>query len=141
MANANEGTKKAIEKVEDKVNQTASDVQNKVSTTQDKVADLASATSNTVQKAQDFVNDKATQINDYAHQAYDKAYDTANKLGTRATDAYNASADYVRNIDVEKARETVKTAVKEKPELSIAIAALTGLVIGLLIGRSGGDRN
>lgn len=142
MPNTNEAAKKAVD---NKGNETSNNAQNKMTETKNTAADTASDASGSIQKAaetaQSFVSDKAQQINDYAQQAYGKAYETANKLGSRATDAFNTSAEYVKNIDVEKARESVKTAVKEKPELSIAIAALTGLVIGLIIGRSGGDKN
>ena len=145
MANPNEAAKKATDKVENKTEETLSNVQDKVEAVKGQASDAISAGGAAVQRAketaQNFVSDKADQISSYANQAYDKASETATKLGSKASEAISSSADYVKNIDVDKARETVKTAVQDKPELSIVIAALTGLVIGLIIGRTGGGRS
>ena len=140
MTNSNEATKKAADKVDDKTEESTAGIQKKVGDdAKDKTSETISAAGETIQKAtetaKNFVSDKAGQIGTYAQQTYDKA----NQLGGRAAEAISSSADYVKNIDVEKARDTVKTAVKEKPELSIVIAALTGLVIGLVIGRTRKD--
>lgn len=138
-----DATRKATDKANDNdvVEKNTDNLQNKAEDLKGKTADAISGSSDAIQKAknsaQTFVSDKTDQVSSYAQQAYGKAYDKAADLGSRATEALSNSADYVRNIDVDKARETVKTTVQDKPELSIVIAALTGLVIGLVIGRTG----
>lgn len=139
MANPNEATRKAEDKIENKATEVSGNVQGKAADAKDKVSETASSAGETIQKAkeatQNFIGDKAGQIGTLAQQTYDKASDKAAQLGNRAADAISSSADYVKNIDMEKARKVVK----DKPELSIMIAALTGLVIGLVIGRSRKD--
>lgn len=139
MANTGTGeaVKKAINKTDENTEKLSENLQNQGTELKEKFDGAVSAGSDAVQKvkesAQNFVSDKKEQISTYAHQAYDKA----GELGNRASEALSSSADYVRNIDVDKARDAVKNTVQDKPELSIVIAALTGLVIGLVIGRTG----
>jgi hypothetical protein len=42
----------------------------------------------------------------------------------------------VREFDLAEKKEQVLGAIKERPELSIAVAGIGGLLIGLLIGRA-----
>lgn len=82
--------------------------------------------------AQDFLFDKSDKVNSYAHQTIEKA----NTLGHRAADALDASSGYVRNFDLAETRQQVMDTIKQRPEVSIAVAGVFGLLIGLLIGRS-----
>ncbi len=101
----------------------------------EKVSDNLSSASEKVHHGSDtahgFLNDKADVINDYAHQTIEKA----NEIGHRAADVLANSSDYIKNFDVAETRRQVKDTIKEKPELSIAVAAVFGLLIGLLISR------
>jgi ElaB/YqjD/DUF883 family membrane-anchored ribosome-binding protein len=82
--------------------------------------------------AQDFLFDKTDKVNSYAHQTIEKA----NHLGHRAADALDASSGYVKNFDLAETRQQVMETIKQRPEVSIAVAGVFGLLIGLLIGRS-----
>lgn len=141
MADVGEAAKKAANNMDRESEKLANNVRETADEAKSKVSEAISTGGEAVQKAkestQKFVSEKADQIGTYAHQVYDKAYDKAGQLGNRASEAISNSADYVRNLDVEKARDAVKNTVQEKPELSIVIAAMTGLVIGLIIGRTG----
>lgn len=82
--------------------------------------------------AQDFLIDKTDKVNTYAHHTIE----AANHLGHRAADALDASSGYVRNFDLAETRQQVMATIKQRPEVSIAVAGVFGLLIGLLIGRS-----
>lgn len=82
--------------------------------------------------AQDFLFDKSDKVNSYAHQTIEKA----NHLGHRAADALDASSGYVRNFDLAETRQQVAETIKQRPEISIAVAGVFGFLIGFLIGRS-----
>ena len=82
--------------------------------------------------AQDFLFEKTDKVNSYAHQTIEKA----NHLGHRAADALDASSGYVRDFNLAETRQQVLETIKQRPEVSIAVAGVFGLLIGLLIGRS-----
>lgn len=71
------------------------------------------------------------KVGEYAQQGLEKA----NQYKQQAADALASSKDYIKNFDYSAAGQQIKTTVKEKPEVSIAIAGIFGLLIGLLIGR------
>lgn len=125
QAKADENKTENNDKSHDKTN----DVKDNASESLSKKTDT---TEESIFTEHSFLSDKVEQIGTFAQQTFDKA----SNLGTRATQAISNSAEYVKNIDVGKARDTVKNTVAEKPELSIAIAGITGLIIGLLIGRT-----
>ncbi|HLA96458.1 MAG TPA: hypothetical protein VK612_12110 [Pyrinomonadaceae bacterium] len=82
--------------------------------------------------AQDYLLEKSDKVNTFAHQTIEKA----NQLGHKAAEAIDASSGYVRDFDIAEKREQVLGAIKERPELSLAVAGISGLLIGLLIGRA-----
>jgi ElaB/YqjD/DUF883 family membrane-anchored ribosome-binding protein len=81
--------------------------------------------------AQTYLDQKADSVNEFAHQTIGKA----NEFGHRAAEALNTSSDYVRNFDFEETRGQLKTSIQKRPEVSIAIAGIFGLMLGLLIGK------
>lgn len=81
--------------------------------------------------AEGFLSDKAEIINEYAQQTIEKV----NQIGQRTVEALANSSDFVRKFDISDARQQVKKTIKNKPELSIAVAGVFGLLVGLLIRR------
>jgi ElaB/YqjD/DUF883 family membrane-anchored ribosome-binding protein len=86
--------------------------------------------------AQDFLFDKSDKVNTFAHSTIEKA----SHLGHRAADALDASSGYVREFDMAEKRDQVLGTIRERPEISLAIAGAFGLAIGLLVGRAMGSR-
>lgn len=82
--------------------------------------------------AQDYLLEKSDKVNSYAHQTIE----AAGHLGHRAADALDASSGYVKNFDLAETRQNVVESIRQRPEVSIAVAGVFGLLIGLLIGRS-----
>lgn len=112
----------------EQIGETASNYKGKVS---DNLAGAADKVHEKSDTAQGFLSDKADVINEYAHHTIEKA----NQIGHKAADVLANSSDYVKNFDIAETRQQVKATIKDKPELSIAIAGIFGLLIGLLIGR------
>jgi ElaB/YqjD/DUF883 family membrane-anchored ribosome-binding protein len=112
-----------------------SQFEDKANIYKEKVSDNLSGAAGKVHEksdtAQEYLNQKADSVNDFAHQTIGKA----NELGHRAAEALNTSSDYVRNFDLEEAGTRIKTTVQQRPEISIAVAGIFGLMLGLLIGR------
>ena len=103
----------------------------------DNVAGAAEKVDQKSNTAQVFLGDKADVINEYAYKTIEKA----NEIGHRAADVLAVSSNYVKNFDFAEARQQVTTTIKNKPELSIAVAGIFGLLIGLLIGRNKQAKN
>ena len=80
---------------------------------------------------QEFLSKQADKANDYAHQTIDKA----NQLSHRAAESLNASAEYVKNFDLAETTQQIKKTMKQKPELTLTLVGIFGLLIGLIIGR------
>lgn len=127
--------KQFTENIGDHVEKTVEQVENKVETIKDKVSNNLSHFADKVhQKAdsgQSFLDDKAHSVGNIVHQTVEKA----NKIGHRAADAISESSDYIKNFDLEGTKESVKAVIKERPEVTIAAAALLGLLVGFLVGR------
>ena len=128
-------TGNTVEKIKQNLQQKVEKIGETTNAYKGKVSENLSGASDKFHESSDsakgFLNDKADVINDYAHQTIDKA----NQIGHRAADALANSSDYVKNFDVTETGRQVKKTIKQKPELSITIAAVFGLLIGLLIGR------
>lgn len=120
--------KKEVQVKAEKIGETASNHKGKVS---DNLAGAADKVHEKSDTAQGFLSDKADVINEYAQQTIEKV----NQIGHKAADALATSSDYVKNFDIAQKRQQVTATIKDKPELSIAIAGIFGLLIGLLIGR------
>lgn len=135
-----------FETVKDELKTKITQIEDKAAVYKEKVSDnLLGAAEKVHEKsdtAQNYLDQKADKINDFTHQKADSINDLAhqtigkaNEIGHRAAEALNTSSDYVRNFDFEEARTQVRTTIQQKPAVSIAIAGIFGLMIGLLIGR------
>jgi ElaB/YqjD/DUF883 family membrane-anchored ribosome-binding protein len=89
----------------------------------------------------------ADSTTSYLESGVEKVHDialtsieTANKAGHRAADAISGASEYIREADLKKAGQDIRETVVRKPELSLAIAGLFGLALGLLLGRRSSDR-
>ena len=116
------------EKLKDKVVQKVGQTKDKVTENLSTAADKFHEKSDT---AQDFLASGADNLNEYAHQAIGKV----NQIGHRAADALSSSSEYINNFDYEKTKQQVVETIKEKPQISLAIAGIFGLIIGLILGR------
>ena len=73
------------------------------------------------------------------HDAALSSIEKANRAGHYAADAIAGASDYIRETDLRKAGQDIRETVVRKPELSLAIAGLFGLALGLLLGRRSSD--
>jgi ElaB/YqjD/DUF883 family membrane-anchored ribosome-binding protein len=55
--------------------------------------------------------------------------------GTQASEWLNRSADYIRDMDVNKVKSDVQNEVKRNPGRSLLIATAAGLILGALFRR------
>ncbi|MGI8788012.1 MAG: DUF883 family protein [Pyrinomonadaceae bacterium] len=101
-----------------------------------------SANAELVKNAEEKVKSAAGQVSETINAYKEKAFeytqqglDKANQLKRQAADALASSTDYIKNLDLEETRQQLRATVKERPEVSIAIAGIFGLLIGLIIGR------
>ncbi|HQU83541.1 MAG TPA: hypothetical protein PKY59_10465 [Pyrinomonadaceae bacterium] len=140
--NTNTATKKVTENIEDvkntakeKVGQYLETSGEKISNVKEKLSDNLAGAAEKLHKnsdsAQDYLNKKADQFNEIAHEKIEKA----NQFGHRAAATLEGSSDYVKNFDFAEAGNKIKTTVKQKPQIGIALAGIFGLLIGLLVGR------
>lgn len=120
-----ETTESYKERIAEKLGEVKTKVSDNLSVAAEKVHARSDA-------AQDFLFEKSDKVNTYAHQTIEKA----NHLGHKAADALDVSSGYVRNFDLAETRQQVMDTIKQRPEVSIAVAGVFGLLIGLLIGRS-----
>lgn len=80
--------------------------------------------------------DKYSEIvNQYARNTIEKANQITQQIGGQATDFLSASSEYIKNIDFNAAGEKVKKTIKDKPEISLAVAATAGLLVGFWLAR------
>ena len=73
------------------------------------------------------------------HDAALSSIEKANRAGHYAADAISGASEYIRETDLKKAGQDLRQTVTRKPELSLAIAGLFGLALGLLLGRRSSD--
>lgn len=132
LGNTTPGT---FETVKDELKNKFGQLGDKATVYKEKVSDNLSTVAEKVHEksdtAQNYLDQKADSINEIAHQTIGKA----NEIGHRAAEALTTSSDYVRNFDFEETRGQIKTSIQQRPELSIAIAGIFGLMLGMLIGR------
>ncbi len=100
-------------------------------TVADKFAGAADVVHEKADAAQHVLNDKADRVNEVAHNAIEKI----NYFGHKAAESLERSSDYVRDFDLSETRRNLTNRVGERPEMSLAIAGIVGLALGLLIGR------
>lgn len=134
-----ENLKNKANDVKEKVTSNLSGAAEKVSANLSGAADTVHTKTDAVQenlsgkadKVGEFAQQAAGKVDEYAHQTVEKA----NQIGHKAADAIASSSDYIKNFDLEETKQQVRESFREKPELTIAIAGIFGLLIGLLIGR------
>ena len=134
-----ENLKNRASDVKEKVSANLSGAAEKVSANLSGAADTVHTKTDAVQenligkadKVGEFAQQAAGKVDEYAHQTVEKA----NQIGHKAADVLASSSDYIKNFDLEETKQQVKESFKEKPELTIAIAGIFGLLIGLLLGR------
>lgn len=97
----------------------------------DSVSNINASVEKGVEELKSNLSDKTERLTEMAQQTLEKA----NNLGSRASDAVKDSASYVRSLDFEQAGAAVKKVMKEQPGLSIAIAGVAGLIVGLIVAR------
>lgn len=99
------------------------------------VAENLSHTAGTVHDqsdaAQAYLDQKADRVNEIAHKTIDKV----NSFGHKTADAIETSSEYLKELDLAEKRQMIRENISRRPELSVMLAAVTGLTIGLLIGR------
>ena len=127
--------KEKIAEVEKMVKDTENTVENKVENVKNIVSDnlsnIAEKVHEKIDASQAFLDKKTTEAGKYINKTVEKA----NDLGHRAGETLKDGSEYIKNFDVEKARESVKVAIKEKPEIILVAVGLFGLLIGYLVGR------
>ncbi len=123
-----ENIKQGVQQKAEKLGEKTSEYKSKVSENISGAADKFDKSPN---NAQGFLNGKTDVINEYAHQTIEKV----NEIGHRAAAVLANSSDYIKKFDAAETRQQIKKSIKQKPELSLAIAGVFGLLIGLMIGR------
>ncbi len=78
------------------------------------------------------VQETIGSVQDAVSQAADKVSTTASKLGDQARDAYGQASEKVQAV-----AKQVDPIVQEQPYLAIGVAAVAGLLLGLLIAGRG----
>ncbi|MBA2380110.1 MAG: hypothetical protein H0V76_11110 [Blastocatellia bacterium] len=100
-------------------------------TVADKFAGAADIVHDKADIAQNVLAEKADRVNEAAHNAIEKI----NYFGHKAAEKLERSSDYVKDFDFAATRRDITAKVGEKPELSLAIAGIFGLIVGLFVGR------
>jgi ElaB/YqjD/DUF883 family membrane-anchored ribosome-binding protein len=85
-----------------------------------------------VDNAEAFLRKKTYEAGDYTQQKVERA----NQLGHRAGEFLENSSEYIKNFDINEAKDSVKHTLTRRPEIGIAIAGTFGLLLGLIIGGS-----
>lgn len=116
-----------FDKTKEKVSGNLSNAAEKIHEKSDNAQDFLS---NKIESAEDIVRKKAYEAGDLSQQTLSKA----NEFGHRAADALENSSKYIKNFDVNEAKDSVKQTLKQKPEIGIALAGTFGLLLGLIIG-------
>jgi ElaB/YqjD/DUF883 family membrane-anchored ribosome-binding protein len=133
-------TEHTFDKIKEKVSEQIINLQDKTQFAKEKVSDNLSGAADVVHtkadQTQEFLDNKTDNFNAIAHQTIEKV----NELGHRAGDVLNTSSEYVRNFDAEQTRQQVKEKIQNNPGISLAVAGVFGLIIGLLIGRNNKSR-
>lgn len=126
---------RAVKQAKSAVEKNQENMTEKAETLKEKVSENISAVADKINQGADsgkaFLNDSAEKVNTLAHQALDKAGD----IGQRAANVVGDSSEYIKNFDFEETRESVKNAIKEKPEIALITVAVLGLAVGYLLGK------
>lgn len=108
---------------------------NVISTVKDSVATgLATAAERVHEKAdttEEYLNSKAEKVHEIAQHAFERV----NKAGHKTADMLSTTSDYVKDLDLREKRQQLRSTISHRPELSIAIAGIFGLAVGVLLGR------
>jgi ElaB/YqjD/DUF883 family membrane-anchored ribosome-binding protein len=90
---------------------------------------------NIVPEIQETVGNYTDKASEKANEYARLTAQTAKQVGQRAAEVLNSSTEYIKNLDLDEARKQVTNKVKKQPELSLAIVAIFGILIGLLLGK------
>jgi hypothetical protein len=93
---------------------------------QSKVKDVRESVSDSLRTAAAVIQDKVEEAGDQ---------NPLTQCGAQASRWLNASADYVRDVDLQKVKTDVQDQVRSNPGRSLLIAAFAGLIIGSLFRR------
>lgn len=107
-----------------------------------KIDNVKNAVADNLTRAAEVLHDKSdSTINvakeklDLAAQYGQKATDKVSRLGHKAADMLDTSAEYVRDFEPQKVKETIQTQFREHPGTSLLIAGTVGFIIGAIIAR------
>lgn len=133
-------TEHTFDRIKEKVSEQINHLQDKTQVAKEKVSENLSSAADVVHtksdQTQEFLDKKTDNFNTVAHKTIEKA----NEFGHRAGDLLNSSSEYVKNFDAEQTRQQVKEKIQNNPGVSLAVAGVFGLIIGLLIGRTNKSR-
>lgn len=119
---------RAVKQAKSVVQDNLENMSDKSATLKEKVSDNISNISDKIHQGADsgktFLNDRTEQANVLAQQAFDKA-----------SEAVSNSSEYIKNFDLEGTKESVKSAVKENPEILLITVGILGLAVGYLLGK------
>jgi hypothetical protein len=83
-----------------------------------------------------FKNALAEKLHSAATSMEQKAAQSgSHSYGWQAAELLDRSADYVRALDVNQIKDDIQDEVRGNPGRSLAIAAASGLLIGVFLGR------
>lgn len=133
-----------VSKIADKASNAANDVKDAIggqpssSTVANAKGAVATGLATAAQRVHDGSDTAETFLNEKvekAHELAQTAVGKVNSAGHRTANVIASSADYIRDLDLSETRQQIKGKIADRPELSIAIAGLFGIALGLLLGR------
>lgn len=131
MSSDGKATKQVKEKIEENLESATDKAENLKGRVSDNISNIADKIHQGTDSGKAFLDDRVEKTNVLAHEALDKA----SRIGHQAADAITNSSEYIKNFDIENARESVKNAVKEKPEVLILAVGVLGFAVGYLLGK------
>jgi ElaB/YqjD/DUF883 family membrane-anchored ribosome-binding protein len=125
----------AVKQVKEVISEEAEVLDNKTANLQNKVSGSVSSITEKIHQGADsgkaILNDGAEKANELAQQAIDKANDLKHRVAEKVSD----TTDYVKNIDLQSAKDSVRDTVKERPEVLLITVGILGLAVGYLLGK------
>lgn len=131
MSAEGKAVRQAKEKVEgnlDLATQKTEDLKGRVS---NNISNIADKIHHGADSGKAFLDERVEKTNVLAHQALDKA----SQIGHQAADAISSSSEYIKNFDLENAKDSVKTAIKDKPEALVLAVGIIAFAVGYMVGK------
>lgn len=132
--------------IRDTADNAADTAQNIVGDASGTAATMKRSVADSLSTAGEKLHTRADSTKSYLETGAEKVHDAAlssiekaNRAGHYAADAISGASEYIRETDLKKAGQDLRQTVTRKPELSLAIAGLFGLALGLLLGRRSSD--